>query len=381
MNLQNQIFKMYANAEGSDHKLGLETAFKHFIAHNSVNTFDANIVVTGAADVLARSRWPHIIQKLGYKLSEAGKGWGLVKFIVNGQPLIDYAQIYDYKWLAGKYTEVVLFTEDSFTYDDQEYQVFIKFQLLDGKVVKTEQVKTEDGWFIVSEEPIIYPGNTIPVLPMQNNALGKADIPSEMSELLKEFKFYGDQLGVEWEKIKTQFLNNMLYGSGKEAKEWNNDMQEGKSIHDVADPDGKLQGALAPLISGSTTPTLILQNIQYIEDRLLKYSGQFREINASGGNKHNLEISMQNAEAFNYMLNKQAFRQEQLNLFFELAGIEATATVALPVLDQLKIDNMNASVAQAQGQANQYNAQAELNLASAEQTRTQPSEDAVVEGE
>lgn len=149
-------------------------------------------------------------------------------------------------------------------------------------------------------------------------------------------------------------------------------MRDFKDVHDVTDPDGKLQGALSPLSSGSTTPQLLMAQIQFIEDKVLKYSFTMRESINSGTNKMNLEVAQFNQAAFEYMINKIEFRQEQLKRFFDIVfgqiselGIASmpknySVTLEVAELERYKIENMQAEIAEKQGRAAQASAQGNL---------------------
>lgn len=359
MNNINDILRLQQESKRK-HKLKLGAGFVEYIAKESNNKYDRGVKFTGLSaedkvklmQIIDDTEFEKTLVKIGNKLSKDGKGWALVSYMVNGKPFIDYAEIYDFTKVAGWLVDITLSTKTNYIYKDTSYEKMIRFCMdEESKVIKSEGIVTEEGWIEVVE-PIVYPGQYIPAWPMENNALGQPDIIKELRDAIKEMDYYGEQIGVEYEKVKTQFINNKLFGSTKSAKDWEEGQQGGHDyVHDVNSPDGKLQGSLTPLISGSAVGQQLMQQIQYIEDKVLKYSMQFRETMSGSQNKHNLEVSMENQQAFEYMLNKIEFRQKQLTKFFKLVGAQlGIATDKLKVslqvseLEQNKIDMMKATI-------------------------------------
>lgn len=355
MNLLQRM--MAAKESASNHKIGYAHAVRHYVAQNSVQTYDRGITVNGASDNLLRlmkkSEFDKKLQRVGYELSKEGKGFALVCYLIGEMQYIDYARVYDYTKIAGDLREIYLWTESTFTKADQNYPILIKFEKIAGEVVKSEGVFIENEWLITDTSRIrVYEGFTeIPVEILENNALGLPDIPCELLPMLNELDFYGNELGNEWDFVKTQFLNNQLFGSEKDGAQWQSEMNGKQRVHDVSDTDGKLQGALAPLISGSTTPAIILQNIEFLEDKIFKFAMQYREQATSGTNKMNLEVALGNQQAYEYMTAKMEHRQEQLESFFQKLEPNVTVDMEIPELEDYRIRNMSAQVDLLEAQA------------------------------
>lgn len=120
--------------------------------------------------------------------------------------------------------------------------------------------------------------------------------------------------------IKTAFLRNAMFDPGKTAAEFEKEKANGGMINTTS-PDGQLGNALGALISGSQTPLLNQTNINFIEDKILKYTFTTRDSISTGTNKHNAEIATFNQFAIEYLIDKLEIRQEDYAHFYAILGM------------------------------------------------------------
>lgn len=186
-----------------------------------------------------------------------------------------------------------------------------KISLQNGEVATIDR-ELEDG----TKETIIlqYVYADIDYCPLEileNNESARSDFSYAVEQLRLASKFNAI-IEKEWEYIKTQMLNNLIYNPDKTGKELEAEIEGGKTrVHDVADPDGRLQTALSYLSSGGITAD-IANNIKE------KYKGEIRELTFSfgsmdgGNNKHTTEVLSSNVDAYKYLYVKFTFFKEFL---------------------------------------------------------------------
>lgn len=350
-------------------------ALEHFIAQDSVNKYDnfgevlglstqANAVVK---ELLDRSEFAEKIERLGYELSKGDFQYALITYLIDGQAYIDYAIVAESVSTAGKLTLLSVHTQETFLYNDINQPVYNTWWIEKGKVLKGQKIVV-NGIAAFIDEPMEYPGTEIPAKLMYNNSLRKPDIPNDLKPMLANLTYFGNEFSIEWRKVRTQYMNNMLYNS-KPGSEYSEDMKKGVDMHDVNDPDGKLANSLQLMTSGSQSMVLLMNQVDFLEDKILKFSFTMRETISTGTNKGALEVSGINQAEYEYMTKKLNFRLKQMNRFFDIlfkfmkeAGLlvnqpkNYSIDLVMSDLERYKQDNMRVSIEEKQAQANQWNA-------------------------
>lgn len=114
----------------------------------------------------------------------------------------------------------------------------------------------------------------------------------------------------EWEYVKTQMLNNLVYNPDKSAEEVQADIENGKKrVHEVADPDGKLQSALTYLSSGGITTDIARGIKEHFKNEVREMTMTISQL-AGGNNKHTTEVVGANVHPLNYMWTRKQLTEE-----------------------------------------------------------------------
>lgn len=298
--------------------------------------------------------------QLGLKLAETGKNWGLVAFVFNGVPYIDVCKIIDYTKVAGVYVDMYVTLGNIVLINEVKEQEIIKFELTPNGVVRTTGY-FQDNVFIATSEPLIYPTQTIPVQPFINNENGEADIPEEFDSVLETMDYFSGQIPEEWEYTKTMLIKNTMFDAQNKPRSTETTIENGGRVLGINDPDGKLGGSLAALSGGSVTNEVLLNQIMFLENRLLKYL--FRQTDTMTGKlaqTNNAEVAKMAQPVLEYAKRMNALRKDQYVRFFDKLneliaglGLTETATVDMPLaeIDQYHFDTLSLDLDVKRGQA------------------------------
>lgn len=376
------IKKKAEGIEKTDINMG-ETLVK-YIARESVQTYDYGLSYSGLSKslqaIVETTRWQKTLSDIGYGLSLTGDNYGLVLELIDGKPFIDGGEITEYTRIGDKVTRAAINANEFVEINGKKEPLYSIFEVnKDGTISKVKAYIADKKWVYQEKTRITIPFKQIPVVKLQNNVLGIPDVPEDLAMLVDKLNWLSDDLVAEWVASSTQWLKNMTFGSTETADDVFQNSLQHKKIHEGNDPDNKASMGLGPVSLGTQSVVTLSALINFMEDKILKYSMQFREVGAGGNNKHNLEIATQNKQAFEYMLAKLDWRQRQLSegltylqslIADQVEGDSAdtiSVTISVPELEQFKVENMQAEVAfiEAQtenqlGQAKSWEAQAEL---------------------
>lgn len=389
---QLQIF----DAEMKKKKLSFKEALINYIAQDSVDTYDTGLVINGLSqtmkDLVNTTEFEEVLAGLGEYLSKNGKDAALTLLMSDNVPYLEWGAVSSFTKVGNKILEIELETQEIYDNNGVNLPILIRYERTEDGVVKKSIYRQEGVMYEVPATRLHLPYKDIPVRIFKNNRLGKPDIPVELHPALDTINKMSDGLPSEWYHSSVQYINNMNFGSTKNGEEIQEDIEGGKKVHDVNDPDGKLNSQTMLMSNGSQTPIILWNLIEGLIDKVLMFSAQFRDMSGAGGtkNKQTLEVAGENKRAFEYMLSKIDWRQKQLTealalfdgLLNDLVGQEpgtATVTIKIPELEQYKKDKQAAEVAKMNAETNAFNAQAEQYRASAEAALRMPEQPATKE--
>lgn len=380
-------------------KLSFKDALINYIAQDSVDTYDTGLIINGLSqtmkDLVNTTEFEEALAGLGEYLSKKGKDAALILLMSDNTPYLEWSIVSSYVKVGNKIIEVELETQEMYDNNGENLPVLIRYERTQYGVVKRRIYRNKGIVFDVPGTMLHLPYKDIPVKIVKNNRLGKPDIPIELYPALETINKMSDGLPSEWYHSSVQYINNMNFGSTKNGEEIQEDIEDGKKVHDVNDPDGKLNSQTMLMSNGSQTPIILWNLLEGLIDKVLMFSSQFRDMSGAGGtkNKQTLEVAGENKRAFEYMLSKIDWRQKQLTealtlfdgLLSGIVGYEATGAtveIKIPELEQYKKDKQAAEVAKMNAETNAFNAQAEQYRATAvaalrmpEQTETKEVSD------
>lgn len=261
-----------------------------------------------------------------------------------------------------------------------EVEIFYRWYIRDdGRVVRETfhnapiagQLKTEKK----TDDEYVYPANItkIPGRLIRNNPTSTPDWV-KATDILVEMNVLSNDIGIEWEYIKTQFQNMSNFGSGEKGSQRQRQTENGERIYDAFSPNGKFAAQYQAIISGSQTASILVQNLVYLEDRALKYAFQGRDSDASGTNKQNLQVGLFNQAHSEYNQMKKKQRERDYLSFFKdivegMLKIKAPEAITIDISDYEK--GKLAGVKLAEAQKANLEAQSEAQRGAAEASMAQ----------
>lgn len=360
------------------------TALIDYVARESVQTYDYGIdfysLGKSLDSVTKTIEFQEVLAEAGRCLSMKGKNVALVLEIVNNKPFIDWGEVSNFTKVGGELEEICVDTRSTVNVGSGKYPLYHLFKKNEkGQVVKIQGYWDKKEWVALQEVEVKLPFNKIPAFVLRNNALGESDIPETMRGLITNLDWLSDDIIPEYVASSTQWLKNMTFGSTETADDMFERSLDHKKIHEGNDPDNKASMGVGPVSLGTQSIINLSAIINYVEDKILKYSMQFREVGSGGTNKHNLEIASENKQAFEYMLAKLDWRERQLGKAMTLfQGLMSTivdeepkdisVTIEIPELEKFKKENMQAQIDNLKAQTENQLGQARSWEASAEQT-------------
>lgn len=280
----------------------------------------------------------------------------------------------DKKWVAQFFevmdyevvkTEVKKITARSFNNPD----TFIKWEIKNGKVDKTTTVYEDDLKTVKETTTFTYPNNVtkIPGKIIRNNPKAMPDWIQVMS-LVQELNLLSNDIGKEWENIKTIWSNVGQFGKGVQGANRQKQIENGARITEDFSNGAKFAQQFQTIISGSTSLPLLIQSVVFLEDRVLKYAFQGRDSDQSGTNKHNMQVGLFNQSHSEYLSKKMAQRERDFERFFNdiVKPIVGTQEVKIQIQNSVYEQGKEDGLKTAKAQNDYFNAQAEQAKAQAE---------------
>lgn len=324
-----------------------------FIAQDSANKLDSReqeivgTITDTMQKALDNSKFKRLRKQLGKYLSLSGYA-ALSVDIINGEPFISVSEKPVFKEVAGKLIEVVLSTANKVVIDNTSYDLYERYFLSNGRVIKENGISTDkDGW-VVQGEQIILPANItrIPVKIFANNEDLLSDIDNvRMGTAIKQLSKMYERLPNTMELSQIGLLVNRNMSGGKSAKDILKEYRDTGTI-EVNGMDSQLGAGIQPIGSMGYSIELIAV-IDWLEDKIFKFTFTTRDTTSSGTNKHNAEIGMFNQFAIEYLIDKKEIREEDYADFYSIlsmmSGTPTQYTVTLKISEVLQnmLDSMN----------------------------------------
>lgn len=366
-----------------DTKMDIRGMFLHYIAVDSQNKFDSNIEFSDSpvSKALLNNDFETTYQKMGYRLSQKGNGSCLFALKTKKGIVVDHGIVEDY--ILDVHKELTFITlrsvDDFYMFNGTKVELFTKFEKIGDKVWKTNFVYNKT--LIDREEVIIksevgkrikVDSKQIPVELMFNNSLGLPDIPTYARQLIDEMSIYMNQIRAEFEKSKILMVFNKVFNSEYTADKFQQEIIA-KRGHgwEVEDNDQSLANSVTPInLNGNDSSTRLEKLVSFFESKIRLYSHQFRDHITGSSQTNEFELASYNQQAFEYMVNKMAFRKRQLESFVkkvsQLMGKKnPVITMNLTPFEQNRIATLQAKTDSQVAQAEQARAIAKKNVAEA----------------
>lgn len=296
---------------------------------NARNLEDEIITKSNAIlrNLLERSDFFRARMEAGHYLSLYGAVLALWIY-VEDKWYIQFLKIINYKAFNKDISRIVAHSFDVYAYNGQtphylRYELEVKDEKLISKInivePKSEAGKTK--FKVIENKKLEYPAsvNFIPGVIIKNNYLALPDFHS-VAPILQEINVLSNGYGEEWEKIKTMFVNKGgLYGKGQSASSTQKQILSGKThVFGGSTSNARFANYLEAFMSGSITGDILTRMILFLEDRALKYSFYGREMEGTGTNKHNMQVSLFNQANSEYINVKKRQRESDYTDFFKM---------------------------------------------------------------
>ncbi len=352
-------------------------ALANFIARNRDNQIESRPLFPetielpeAQQEILNASRFNNLRKRMAFNASIEGKRYTAYIPYGNSFYMADL-EVLNFKELANgelKWIELTgTNTEYTFT-DGSVAQINLRLELTeDGKTKMTKFIFVEDEDQNIEVKTLkgtyIYP-NIVGRLAGQwfsaNTSRYASDIVyAGVEHLLGSYNYHVNELDTEWKHVATRMKNNENFSDMTDA-EVNKIIQQGVRVMSDSSYNGKLQTGVDIFTSGSQSITFNQININFLEDKILKYAGIQRESTSTGSNKHSLEITLQNQYATEVLYSIRDQREyEWKQLFKQLAILTGTEDYSdelelkVSLIEEAKLALLNESVEQAQMKGSQ----------------------------
>lgn len=173
---------------------------------------------------------------------------------------------------------------------------------------------------------------------LENNESATADWEFA-EESIRLFAKFNAVIEREWEFIKVQMVQNLVYNPEKTASEVQADIESGKTrVHEIADPDGKLQTALSYLSNGGVTADIARIIKENFKEEIKELTFAFGSLGGAN-NKHGTEVISANLDAWNYLSFRRTYYQAFLEkLWYKIFDMSSAFDKKLATEEIVEID-------------------------------------------
>lgn len=324
INLGNSM--MYHIAQQASNKLDSKT---HLLNKKPINESIPEKMI----QTLEENRFLFLKRKLGKKLSLDG-----ISALVIQQDEQTNTEIYmsspiDFRIIRNKLVYYVGLTEFKVQYNNESVPCYEVWEIINNQTIRYYAINVKDknkvNHLIPYNENQILELNIdyIPVQIFYNNEDGKSDIENvKMWDSIYALNFFSNELHEEWILTRTKWMWNENFDVDEPIiDEYGKQVGTGmskkfkKRVLKVNQPDGMIQNVAAPLISGTQAIMYNQAAIDFIEDKILKYTFSTRDTNATGGNnKQTTEIKQFNSPATEYLELKKDIREHDFKMFYKM---------------------------------------------------------------
>ena len=376
MNKNNIFEKLWDHNKVNKINIKSAIAFKKAIARDSINKYDFGFSLnsTKIKEILDKNDFQTKLQKLGYDLSMEGKGYGLVIFRYKGENIIENVKIQKIVKQFGIVKEALFNTEEKWTFEEKEYEVYGRFYLNENnKVIRESGVYISGSWF-AKEEGIEYDTDVIPVLSFTNNPLAEPDLCDESYNMMKQVEQFFNRIPREFEKGKLIYAFNNIINSTNTGKDFERKViNNGSDTFDLNDPDGAIANSMSAINNGMQSLEMIEKLYSFYENKALDLSHLYRD-HGKDSRKNEYDLLSYNQKAFENMMLKFKHRERQLQKFIDLlAKIVKTKSAKIKLImspfEENRIKSLKASTELKVAQAKQAKGIAEKNMMEAETMR------------
>lgn len=232
--------------------------------------------------------------------------------------------------------------------------------------IEYSKMKYDDNYEIILDSKFKeFPGGLL-----RNNQNGDPDW-LVVSDYLTEFDVALDEVPVEleWSKTRESTTRDSTDSDGKQyAKKVENGYRLKKGTTYYSGTDSMTGSGEPPFISGSQAPMVQMSWVATLEDRILKYALQQRDMSGTtGNNKHTTEVALFNQRSAEHLeRQKIPQRQQDWNVIFKNGLFVAYNINGNPNIkfntseyESVKIDRLKAEISQLKSQAKYNNKQAD----------------------
>lgn len=364
-------------------ELGFKELYKISFGIDSMNKYEGGFSLPGAKDLKQlmedqdfQTKW----ERLGFRLSMNGSGYGLAYLKYNGKIYIENVRTFDVKTKFGRLIDIRIQTDDLSIINPsvkkkEQREILTRFYFDKNEVtVLREDGYYEDGSWITTSEAIEYKTNEIPIYDAYNNSLGFPDLYGEADNQIDQMNHLYNSLPNEWEKGKLQVIFNELLNSTEGAKTYRKKIiEDGESLYSTSDSDGMIANAMAPFTPGVFTIEQAQKTIGFYDSKIREMCFLFRD-HGSDSRKNEMDLLLYNQKAYEHFEKKLSFRQRQLqrmiNLLADVSGFEGgRVKINSAPFEEFRMANLKAIADLKVAQAEQARAIADKNTMEAESMR------------
>lgn len=327
-----------------------------FINEDSVNKIEAQrwqgidgeLKNIALKELLYRSDFKAQRQKAGKILGEDGEVFvALIK--LNDEWDISFFRINSYEEVKTRVLDMTAISDGIVKSGGIDYNVYYRWciaeegtinpntqQDISGRVIR--QTVWRDALNKRNEKVVewfVYPPNVkrVPGTIIRNNAESKPDWVNVV-RILYEMNLLSNDIGPEWENIKTMWNSIGVFGNGRQAQSRQKQIENGERSFSDFSTNAKAMQGFGTIISGSQTLSELISAVMFMEDRALKYSFQGRDIDGTGTNKHGLQVGLFNQAHAETLTKKKEQRENDFMRFFKdivepITGIEAPQKITI----------------------------------------------------
>lgn len=302
----------------------LGTALNEFVARNKANQVESRPLVESWPEeydeLLKASDWKRLRRLLAEKASMEGMVYVLQLPAANGKKILSVMSIDRLNKVGGIVLSAELTTDQVYIKDNQPYPIKGKLYRESDGEVKFERYYYDDDLklILLNETPYSFGHpKKLPGAVFYGNSQGVPDIDAAMMRgALEHLDFHSNELTEEWKYVLTRLTNNENF-SDMDKDELAKLIANAERIIPITSVNSKLQEGQSIFTSGSQSLTLSQLNINFIEDKILKYTGVMRESTSTGSNKHSLEITLQNQFATEILFSLRDQREHDYKILFD----------------------------------------------------------------
>jgi len=286
-------------------------------------------------------------------------------FVYKDSPIIKFSKVVNWEKLAGEVIYAYCEGSDFYTVNNTQQTQILKYYYKNGSprleygyvegYESGKGLQDKDAIKFVAQKIYKFEGTKLPIEIIPNLHSYKGDIEHFcLSGIINEIERESNWIGPEFDLIKNNVLLSRNGEGSKGAEYWEKRFNE-SNIQTIDALNDNIIESVIPLASDKTTLIQIQNNLNYLIDKLEKFSFFLRDTTSTGTNKFNAEIMMYNQVALEMLENKKELRNEYYTKFMKnfftmtnAMGLTSSnvddikVLIAISEMEQIKLDTLKA---------------------------------------